>query len=737
MKCLGISLSLLCVAGAVHGADVTWGSMGTGTWDLADGANWEGGVVPELQFSGDYAAQALSPSARTVPPTAGAKFTLTASRDLVFRDFTFAHNDSQTNAKNWFDVDMDLGANRTLSFWGGHNASLWFNLYPAYQRVTLKSGTLKAYDAEVVPSQVSVGGVTYNFSQVFRMTTQKQGPVELIVDGPTSRMIFPQFTVGGANQRMCVINGGYVKGRLWVDGTPDRAGTNQVVLISGEGSIWDHDNGRSGNQQCYMFDPRMNTSETYPENGFLLHICDGGVMTNFAGSVGHRGSNAKILIDGGTLHTMKTGSIRDIVLGGNMNKSGSEVTSVPTNAVIEVTNGGKLYANVGQNANGAYVGGLIVGGWGNDCRLLVHDGGEVNTDVLFLGALSLSTNPYPDPEVHGRGNEVIVGPGGCLTVTNRLEIGQWSTYGGMDSRAKDCVLRVRGEGAKLYLPDSFNKTGASTASFSIKGQNCGLEVSDGGVVTNETSNVGLALYSTAWANVTRGGEIRMRRWFYIGYQGSSNAMCTVSDGGKITVGSETLNIGHQQQTAVLNGVPHEKYGNTLIVGDGGEVEALRLRMWGYGNRLVISNGLVTVKGERFISIYNGGANGSATEVLFEGNSPQMVAPGAQFLSEADVTMRVPKGGLTRSAIVANGYYGVTMDATCALNVEVEDDRDGYECVLMECTDPGVNAKITIDETVFAAAQERLPVYAKMYLTPNSKKLMLKMGFHNGTQIFVR
>lgn len=171
------------------GVDVKWINYDAGAHDLADGANWEGGTVPELPAvqGTDYTAQILAPSAKTVPPNDGAAITMTASRDLVLRDFTFANNDWQLTTKKYFDVNLDLGADRTITFWGGQHAAFWFNLFVVYQRTWLKSGTLKGYDAFEVPSPTTINGTPYYCQNKFRMTATNQGPVEMYVDGPTAK----------------------------------------------------------------------------------------------------------------------------------------------------------------------------------------------------------------------------------------------------------------------------------------------------------------------------------------------------------------------------------------------------------------------------------------------------------------------------------------------------------------------------------------------------------------------
>lgn len=553
----------------------------------------------------------------------------------------------------------------------------------------------------------------------------------MYVDGPDSKMVFKQFDFGGANQLFCVTNGGYVKGRIFVDQNSGRTETNNVVRISGAGSVWDHDNGASGTQKAMIFQNASNVSDANPLNDFLLHVTDGGVLTNFAGEVGCRGSNAKILIDGGSLYTMKTGANRDVAIGTTKVMSGSELVSFPTNCVVEVTNGGKYFGNVGPNASGDYRAALIVGGDGSNCRFLVNKGGEANTDVLYVGTINTTDPAIMD--VCGRDNEVIVGEAGRLVVSNLLEIGTRATYGTAYSPARNCALRVRGAGAELFLPDT--KKGANwISSFTIMGQNCGLEVSDGGVVTNETNNSGISLYSTAWINATRGGEIRMKRWIIIGRGTSTNAYCSVTDGGKIIIGNNEITIGDAQQKAVINGVPQQKYGNTLFVGDGGMTDTLRLRMYGYGNRMVVSNGLVKINGERFMSVYGmNEAYGSASEFVFEGSSPQLNARGAQFGLGASLTFRVPKGGYTRAPIYTTTNEGVKIDSTCTIDIDIERDLNGHETMLMECS----TGKIEIDEGVMAALVAKLPPEASLRLTEDKKKLFLKVAGRRGTVLTIR
>ncbi len=788
-----IMVAMAGVAATVaRSADVYWDNFTEGVaLDLATASNWKGGAVPELKRSedGTTTKEENSDTAIVAPPDDGANLTLTLSRDLAVKGFRIGHNDTQFSRKKWFDVTLDLGADHTLDCWGTANTYPFSmgHQYLGYGRVRLTSGTIRKMTEPSGNSE-------------FFMRRGK-GFLEFYVDGAASKVIFPQVSFAANNGLFCVTNGGFVKAKLMVNQGTDVVCTNSVVKITGAGSLWDNDN-----QNTYIY-PNANS----PANEFLLHLDDGGVMSNFYGSVGCRGSNAKILVENGArLHL--TGGVD---FGGNQE-------NFPTNNVMEVRRNGLVVvrpvdtANEGNRQNAFVVGsagadnrlhvhdgGVVtnfhgtVGKNGSDSRVLVENGGEVhivnsvwvgspngtatssnNVFEISSGGLVVATNKnaqgsFTSAFIIGNGgtaNNLLVRKGGVLHVGN-LRLGNAASSHGNFTTIADGgkmyvhgqlwlgiknwqseydvatnnVLDVKGEGSLVELAET------STTQFYVAGENNGILLHDHAAITNQATHSGLNIRSQigggTYVKIFDHGEYYSPRWVKVGSSvdaakepdkrsPSKRARLSVFDHGRMILGS-ALYLGAAEQNARDEDGDPVVYDNAIHVGSDGLIQCTSFNFEGYGNKVVISNGLLQATHGGVTSTKGSSAeNGGATRFVFEGAAPQLKANGPMsFGVGAQLTFRVPdEGYLAGHALVDSENNTINVDASCTLAVEVSKKfKDGGTFTLMDAR----NKTLTVDAGVLAAANARIQGLGELSVTPDNHKLMLKVYNRNGTVIVVR
>ncbi len=294
------------VALTASAADTYMSYRSGGPYDLADDANWEDGQSPSLDSDwGWYKVRSVA---------AGATLNLTTSKDMAVNKLAIDGGSG--------DTYLDL-SNKTLSVVTSLNAN---------GHVYLTRGTIKTNDTT-------------------RLTLVGGG--DFTIDGSNSRVLVNEIQFASANTRYFVTNGGYLKGRLYRSGKRTKAMTNNVVRISGTGSMYD-----ASDSSRNFIDDFVSTQDALP-NDFLLEVTDGAVVTNFYGEVGNRGPNTQIVVDNASFYGPKW-----------LNIGGNDLAA--SNNVVTVRNGGRLALT-----NGTSTITLTIGNKGENNQLRVASRGDV------------------------------------------------------------------------------------------------------------------------------------------------------------------------------------------------------------------------------------------------------------------------------------------------------------------------------------------------------------------------
>jgi T5SS/PEP-CTERM-associated repeat protein len=314
----------------------------------------------------------------------------------------------------------------------------------------------------------------------------------------------------GSNSRLVISNGGRVaSSEIWYDRSAigfARGSSNNLALVTGEGSVWDMDPVREipmlpGGTNILA--PRENgmvrseisyTGPSITSQPVVISFFDG-----FA--VGNSGSGNQLIIEDGGVVRNRKGAIG--------------LDSSASSNLVVVTGGGSMW----QNRDSLYLGGMMAGtnlyngGIGNS--LAIQDGGWV-----LVG--DVDTNNLPNIGMAGglvvgdaSGNAELVAANDSLIDTGYAYIGLAANESGSVTLTSGTQMDVRN---KLYV--------------GYAGDGSTMTVSDGATLNTEASFIGLD--NTASNNVMNvaGGSWNNNDDLYVGYAGSGNEL-NITDGGKV------------------------------------------------------------------------------------------------------------------------------------------------------------------------------------------------------------
>ena len=351
---------------------------------------------------------------------------------------------------------------------------------------------------------------------------------------------------------------------------------------------------------------------------------------------------------------------------------------------------------------------LIIGRQGHDNWVSVESGGEMNVGNIYLG---YENNTYQDDQNHG--NRLSVSSGAHLIASSSIQC-MTSSYGH--------EIDIGGTGTRV---DIRNANGG----IRLYGSNNVVRIHDGAVVTNTVTTVaydsrfevlsGAKLYQTG--DIGQGTSVA-----------GSNSLVRI-EGGSVVLDNKGYAIGRTDMTS------DRDWNNTLWVGDGGSLSALRLRIYGYGNEVVVSNGTLEASGE-FNTIYgNTVADGGRTRVTFAGSRPRFLAggPSAKFQREAIIRFEIPRGGYETIPFVYVGGASVrtlTFSDDCTMEVDAEGyaRNGGGTLTLMTSDQP-----ISISSAQLTAFQNAMPEGADLFLSEDGKALQIKVASKKSTIILIR
>ncbi len=339
-------------AGNVFAADWFFTQKKTGTYELDDGANWKyndvTGNVPV------YNTDKTNAEAAKIQPSQGESIVLNYKEGTSSFAFYRLHFDSAG------DAHLNLGAGNVLTFkdtvaWGGVG-TIWLDS-GVISNDTVNSGSVGSWNG---------------------------CPGRFVVNGENSALHAHQilFPHSGNDMFVCITNGASAKvARLFSVGSWTRTNAaNNGILVSGEGSLLET-TGRS-----ILHDQRRYADTPDLAYDWTLRINDGGVVTNFTGTIGKNGPNCKVVVDNGVFHVRES-----VTFGGLYNELDN--AAYITNNSCEVMNGGMFVVEkkltVGESGSKNYVAvgsrslltvpndTIVISGKGSGNYIHVHDGGRI------------------------------------------------------------------------------------------------------------------------------------------------------------------------------------------------------------------------------------------------------------------------------------------------------------------------------------------------------------------------
>jgi T5SS/PEP-CTERM-associated repeat protein/autotransporter-associated beta strand protein len=395
----------------------------------------------------------------------------------------------------------------------------------------------------------------------------------------------------GSGNSLIISNGGVVESATGAIGY-DAAASNNSVLVTGEGSIWDGGgievgSGGSSNSLVVSNGGRVSSAIAYigkeasAYDNSVLVTGSNSVWTNGSGlTVGDLGSGNSLVIDGGAQVANSTGYIGN---GGSNNSvvvsdagtlwtnsldvyvgnagSGSSLTisngaqvanvtgwignqSPSSNNIVVVSDAGTLWTNAGD---------VYVGNDGSGNSLTISNGAQVansygyighgapssNNSVLVIGANSLWNSVIPIVGVHGSGSTLTVADGGAVAASGlriaevagssgTLNIGRFGTNDAAGTIIAPTIAFGAGTGAI-----NFNQSDSTTVSAAISGNGTVNQLGTGTTILSASNT-----YTGATA--VNGGQLVV--------DGSiNNSTVTVNNGGTLagsgSVGGIVLNLG--------------------------------------------------------------------------------------------------------------------------------------------------------------------------------------------------
>ena len=505
------------------------------------------------------------------------------------------------------------------------------------------------------------------------------------VDGPTA-MVDGAINMRGGYGCACIItNGAKVTRGVNVHGY-----SNNRLVISGEGTevkcLNDQFNVGGWHKQGEV------TAGTACVTNNTCIISDGArVYDASAVYCGQYGSFSTLDVDGGILET------EAVIIG---------TTAYSSNNTMCVRNGGKLLLGATKyirlSCGDSTQGDKDAGSCGNTFEL-----DNAVLDDTFAGFVIGTT--YDWEPTYGRGNS-------------------------------NNTVRIRHQNLTIPVSSKF---------YTMGGRNNGVEITDGSVVTTYTAPyVGHGNYAhDNWLRVDNGAilsnltentgfklAIRNGRRGRLevlnnGLLWSLKSICLSAETAVTQGGGSLLHVASGGRVATETSIEigrQMEYGgalasNRLEVVDGGSVECSRLRFYGLGNEVLVSNATLTVNSE-FYSVYSNEENaGKDTRFIFAGKTPRFVMNGTynHFYRQAHLKFVIPEGGYDTIPYENTvGAFSIQGDSTMDFDIEGF-RKTGGKTVLM---------KVPAGQTFsFGAGQwekllEKVPQGCHLYLSDDETTL---------------
>lgn len=519
----------------------------------------------------------------------------------------------------------------------------------------------------------------------------------LIADGPTA-IIDTGINMRGGNFCTTVITNG-AKALRCVD---IHGYSNNRLIVSGEGSLVNYRGSENFNIGGWHKQGDVIAGTHVVSNNYA-HIGNGGVVTNINNVMcGYYGSFGFLDIDGGRLYA-KSAIINNSTYASN------NTIRIANNSVVAFSDTKYIRMACSDSSVNPITGArLILDHWENDPE-------------KFSGFVIGTTYDWEPNYGSGSSNNVVeIKNGSNITIPHD---GKFVVGGGINNG-----VEISG-GSKVIVGADANGDPTSGNGVVIGDQNTSyrnyLKVfGTGTALTNLNTNVGLRVgYRNARDNlleVSDGAELFSYKGIAIGidssYPNSGGHTVRVTRNGRL-IGRDGINFGHYMD----NGGTVAS--NRLEVTDGGYADFYRLRFFGQGNEVFVSNGTIRV-GMEFYTIYGGeDERGTNTVITFAGDSPRIVIDGDY--------QRIYRGTIFNFIVPRGGYKTVPYefakkDADIVFqqdnnefNFDISDfcHHGGGKTVLMKST-----KGFQISDAQWALLRKNLPPQCSLYLSDNPETL---------------
>lgn len=427
---------------------------------------------------------------------------------------------------------------------------------------------------------------------------------------------------------------------------------------------------------------------------FLLTITDGAL---FSGSGPYQARNStRTLISGGATFT---GDLYAVVGGHQAYYSGNGPYHDNLISVSNATaSGAYLYFAHGQPGTGW--GGTITGGAPYDNLMRIEDRAQVTYLNAHIGCGGATTN----------NTLAVSGAGTVFNVTNELRIGTRFCRG-------------------------LNET---TSVSQYAATNATLLVENGAVVSNKNCYIGaggnvLKIRSGATFESLRGGAV------YLHSDMTAIKETAGTIGSRIDIEGGTLHYLNRLDIGTT-GV-NDVYGHEVFVGAGGLLSEKPICFRGNGDRLVVSNGTVSVTGLQLRFNENGMDSGTNGTVRIEGKDAS-VGVSSVTLDKCSPTFEfaIPEDGWTEAPFRCSDFFTIPEGFSLKLDEKAlkayrKAHPSGGTVPLMRAYSSYWKT-ITVSDEVLASLNAGLPDGCEIVVSPN-KPLSVKIKSSLGMRIILR
>ena len=683
------TVKTLAAGVVLWGAACAWGANATlkkADCDLADPNNWN-------SWAGNGGLYL----------TLSGHFTMSADMEV----HGFIADDGKPNLRFYFDLDDDrvltaLGDTRhAFGSNSGVNSQFWVTggtfLVPEtcwYQ----KTGATRANNYAIIAPQrqsTAKGGVTFG---VFNREGDTKRTKNAKVMTPMLRVGYgyDNWFVASNNAEVVVgeVDLGYyaaaaANNGILIDSGAQMTVTNQAVLTTGAGS------GVVSNSFIVSDGGGISGFDRFQMKGVgdLLAFRGAGTDVSFPSTTKSEilGRGDRIEVTGGASLTLSHNAQGRVWLGG----LASSVSNV-----IRVAGAGSRFV-----ANGT---GFLLGqNTGSDNGVEVTDGARADFNSLHVGHAGTAANPV-------RGCYLKVSDGGVVVDAGETDVGGASNAGSGNE----------------YSEGNW------------------LEVTSGGVVSNDTLQIGCFTSSRDNAVVVDGGRIRTTRNVFCNYKGVGSRV-TIRNGGVLDVGGQFF-TGLNDQNATWCGTDAR-----VEVLSGGVLSAAgNVHFHGTNSTLVVSNGTVSAEGMIHLPYYYPADR--SCHVVIAGANPVVRAAngkgdrfGIGFRYDAQVHFVVPDGGYAEAPFQSlKGEVNMANNWQVPMTFDLSACGRGlcFETVLIESKDKqltfGENQAVDranylkkVNDAMPRDAVGGHPL-AKVYTTPDGCRLVLRVG-QRGAAVIVK